>query len=231
MRNFNFNISSLFSNLGNGNAFGSFNLSDYASIKNGSYGKLMKSYYSEQKKTTGTDKATTTKPTKKDTAVDKSGLTQMKKEADSLKSAAEALNKEDIWKQTDGKYDMEKIAGAVKSFADAYNDTLSQASKVNSKDIAQDVRYMNSMSSTMSKALSKIGVTVGTDGKLSVDEEELKKANGSSIKSLFSGAVSYGSQIADKASEISKDALMNSSIYGSNGTASSALDGMFNKWI
>lgn len=126
---------------------------------------------------------------------------------------------------------MDKIVSTVKSFANEYNDTVTQASKVNSKDIAQDVRYMSSMTSTMSKALSKIGVTVGTDGKLSVNEDELKKANVSSIKSLFSGSASYGSQIADKASEISRDTVMNSSIYGSNGTLSSSLSSMFNKWI
>jgi len=233
MRGFNFNISSLFSNLGSNSTFGSFNFSDYASIKNGSYGKLVKSYYAEQKKSTASDKSdkTTTSKKNKEEAVDKTGLTQMKKEADGLKSAAEALNKEDLWKQTNGEYDMDKIVSAVKTFVSEYNDTVTQASKVNSKDIAQDVRYMSSMTSTMSKALSKIGVTVGTDGKLSVNEDELKKANVSSIKSLFSGTVSYGSQIADKASGISRDTVMNSSIYGSNGALSSSLSNMFNKWI
>lgn len=231
MRGFNFNISSLFSGFGSNSAFGSFNFGDYASIKNGSYGKLMKSYYAEQKKKPETSKTTTTPTAKKETAVDKTGLTQMKKEADGLKTAAEALNEDELWKQTDGKYDMDKIASAVKTFANEYNDTLTQASKVNSKDIAQDVRYMSSMTNTMSKALAKIGVTVGTDGKLSVNEDELKKASGTSIKSLFSGAVSYGSEIADKASNISKDAVMGSSIYGSNGALSSSLSSMFNKWI
>lgn len=231
MRNFNFNISSLFSGFGNSSGFGSFNFNDYASIKNGSYGKLMKSYYSEQKKTTTTDKTTTSKTNKKEDIADKTGLTQMKKEADALKTAAEALGKEELWEQSDGKYDMDKIVNAVKTFANEYNDTLTQAAKVNSKDVAQDVRYMSSMTNTMSKALSKIGVTVGTDGKLSVNEDELKKANVNSIKSLFTGPVSYGSQTADKANAISKDAVMNSSIYGSNGAVSSSLSSIFNKWI
>lgn len=235
MRGFNFNILSLFDGFGSNNSLGSINFSDYASIKNGSYGKLMKSYYTEQKKTARTEKTekdTTSKINKKkEAAVDKTGLTQMKKEADGLKTAAEALNKEELWKQTDGKYDMDKIVSAVKTFANEYNDTLNQASKVNSKDIAQDVRYMNSMTNTMSKALSKIGVTVGTDGKLSVNEDELKKANVTSIKSLFAGSVSYGSQISDRASEIARDTVMNSSVYGSNGALSSSLSNMFNKWI
>lgn len=232
MRGFNFDISSLFSNLGSGNSFSSFNFSDYASIKNGSYGKLVKQYYAEQKKTSVDDKATsTTSKTKKAEAVDNAPLAQMKKEADGLKSAAEALNKDELWKQTNGEYDMDKIVSAVKSFANEYNDTISQSSKVSSKDIGQDVRYMSSMTSTMSKALSKIGVSVGTDGKLSVDEDKLKEADVSSIKSLFSGTSTYGSQIADKASEISKDAIMSSSIYGSNGALSGSISSMFNKWI
>ena len=235
MRGFNFNISSMFGGFGSNNSLGTFNFSDYASIKNGSYGKLMKSYYAEQKKSTRaekTDKDTSSKINrKKEAAIDKTGLTQMKKEADGLKTAAEALNEDALWKQTDGKYDMDKIVSAVKTFANEYNDTLNQAAKVNSKDIAQDVRYMNSMTNTMSKALSKIGVTVGTDGKLSVNEDELKKANVTSIKSLFAGSVSYGSQISDRASEIARDTVMNSSVYGSNGALSSSLSNMFNKWI
>ena len=39
----NNNISSLFGSLNGNNSFGSINFSDYASIKNGSYGKLLKS--------------------------------------------------------------------------------------------------------------------------------------------------------------------------------------------
>lgn len=234
MRGFNFDISSLFSNLGSGSSFSSFNFSDYASIKNGSYGKLIKQYYAEQKKASVDDKTSSstsrTKEKKTDT-IDNAPLAQLKKEADGLKSAAEALNKDELWKQTNGEYDMDKIVSAVKSFANEYNDTISQSSKVSSKDIGQYVRYMSSMTNTMSKALSKVGITVGTDGKISIDEDKLKKSDVSSLKSLFTGSTSYGSQIIDKASEISKDAIMSSGVYGSNGALSHSISSMFNKWI
>ena len=234
MRGFNFDISSLFGNQNTGNSFGSFNFSDYASIKNGSYGKLVKSYYAEQKKSAVSDKSSSDKTKKNqfaDQTIDKSGMTQMKKEADSLKTAAESLNSDDLWKKTDGKYDVDKIVGAVKTFVNEYNDTLTQASKFNSKDVAQDIRYMSSMTSTMSKMLSKAGITVGTDGKMSLNEDSLKKADMTSVKSLFTGAVSYGSQTADRAAQISKDSLMSSSIYGSNGVLSSSISNMFNNWV
>lgn len=229
---FNFDVTSLFGGLNsnnNNNLFGGINLSDYSLIKRGGYKKLMKSYYDEQSgKTTHKNNVTTNK---KEQAVDKTGLTQMKKESDGLKSAVEAFNKDDLWKQTNGEYDMEKITGAVKSFVNEYNDVINQSSKVNSKEISQTMRYMSSMTNTMSKALSKIGVEVGVDGKLSINEDTLKKANVTSIKSMFTGAGSYGAQIEAKASEVSRATIMNSSMYSSNATLSSGLNGMYDKWI
>lgn len=230
MKGFNYNVSTLFGNVGNNNQFGSFSLTDYAQIKNGSYGKLIKSYYSESQKSEVKDKNTTVN-TKKEPAKDTTGLSQMKKEADSLKASTDTLNNADLWKATDGKYDTAKINEAVKGFVKNYNDTLAQASKVTSKDVSDSTNYMMSMTNTMSKALSKIGVNVGADGKLSLNEETLKKANINNVKSLFSGQASYGAQIADKATEISKAAVKNASLYSSNGTASSLLSGVFNQWV
>ncbi|MDD6038755.1 MAG: hypothetical protein PUD20_08190, partial [bacterium] len=212
----NFNISSLFSSLGSSNLLSSINFSDYASIRNGSYGKLLKAHYAEEKKTTASSKPATDK--KNDPTVKNTGLAQLKKESDSLKTAAENLKKEDLWKQTDGKYNMDKIADAIKTFAGEYNDTLAKASQVTPKAIATDVKYMKSMTATMSNALSKVGITIGFDGSMSVNEEKLKTANGSSVKSLFSGATSYGAQIAQKASEISRDTIRNTGVISSNGS-------------
>ncbi len=49
--NLNSNITTLFSSLNNSGSY-SFSLTDYASIKNGSYGKLLKAYYAKQAKET-----------------------------------------------------------------------------------------------------------------------------------------------------------------------------------
>lgn len=226
-----FDISSLFSNLGS-NSMSAFNLGDYAQIKNGSYRKLMKSYYSQQKETETPKKNTSSNVNaKKEAYVDKTGLSNMKKEADGMKEAAEALGKDALWEKTDGEYDVEKIAGAVKKFASEYNDVVSQGEKVSSTAVLQSMRFLKSMTNTMSKALSKVGISVGTDGKMTVDEEKMKKADMGSVKSLFSGAGSYGSQMVDKASEIARATVMNSNMYASNGTLSSSLSNMFNKWI
>ena len=233
-----FDITSMLGNSdsGSGNSMG-FNFADYAAIKNGSYGKLVKSYYSGTTKAVEAEKAQTAKAAektskKKETSdTDKTGLTQIKKDADLLKESANALGKDDLWKKTDGKPDTDKITAAVKDFADNYNKVIDQASKVSSKEIAQDMKNMTGMTSTFSKVLGKIGITVGTDGKMTVDEEALKKADTNTIKSLFDGNGTYGSQIADKANSIFRDADISSSIYDSSANASSALSSVYNQFI
>ena len=53
--------------------------------------------------------------------------------------------------------------------------------------------------------LSRVGITIGKDNKLSVDEEKLKKANINDLKSLFGGSYSsYVSSIGQRASDIQK---------------------------
>ncbi len=223
------NISSFFGNVQT-NGMNSFNFSDYASIKNGSYKKLVKSYLVQQKGDSADKGSTSVKKPKKDTT-DQTGLARMKTQADSLKKSAKELSDDALWKQTNGKYDMDKIAKAVKGFANDYNDTIDQAAKVTSRDVSQQTGFMTSMTKTMSTALSKVGITIGADGKMSVNEDELKKADTKQLKALFSGSASYGAQMEQKASAISSAALRNSSLYSSNGTLSSAISGTFEGWM
>lgn len=234
MKGNNSYLSSLFNNLTSGSLFGSVNFTDYASLKNGSYKKLVKAYYAEQnesvKNESKASEKTNSVKSKNSQSIDKSAMSQVKNDADDLKAAVNKLASEDLWKKTNDSYDEEKIKDAVKTFVDDYNNTLSQSSKVNSKEVSMDVQFMSSLSGTMSKTLSKAGISVGIDGKLSVSDDSLKKADISSIKSLFTGKVSYGSQIADKAEQISKDAVMNSSIYKNNGTSVSSIS-LFDNYI
>ena len=214
-----------------------FNFADYAAIKNGSYGKLVRSYYQgtareveSQKAATAYNKTGNTNNTAKASSaseIDKTGLGQIRKDADQLKTSTEALGSADLWKTKDNA----AIAGAVKDFAGDYNKVIDQASKVNSKEISQDIKSIKSMTDMFSKVLGKIGVSVGDDGKLSVDEEALKKADSATVRSLFEGNGTYGSQIADKANGISRDADMNSSLYSADATASSVISSVFNQFI
>ena len=67
---------------------GSFSLTDYMSIKNGSYGKLVKAYYAKQ----DVDTLSSSKDSVQKSTILKTG-------ADALKKSAEALSNDSLWEK------------------------------------------------------------------------------------------------------------------------------------
>ena len=205
---------------------GTFSLSDYASIKNGSYGKLLKAYYSKQdmeKAAFRTD------------SVQKSTL--MKSGADVLKKSADALNNDKLWekkiiKKKDEKtgeetevedYDWDAITKAVKSFVEDYNYVIEQAGDFNSRDVLRNAVWVTGITKANEKVLLKAGISVGKGNKLELDEEALKKTDIGTLKTLFTGHNSFSNKVSMKANSISNAAARCSGTYKSNGTYSNAL--------
>ncbi len=72
-----------------------------------------------------------------------------------------------------------------------------------------------------SRTLKRIGISVGSDNRMSIDEDKLKASSPLTMKSLFSGSYSLANRIADKASYIHRAATLNSlnlPTYNSKGT-------------
>ena len=168
-------VSTLFSSLGSSKSTGSgmfgINLSEYASIRSGSYGKLMRSYFSmdsakstsksdDSTKNTIEDLATTTSTSKDSTKT----LAAIESDAKELTDTAKALytrsNNKVFTKDSGGSYDTDKIYKAVKSFADDYNSMLDTAGKSSTNRISQSVSSMKNETSYNEKALKEIGITV-----------------------------------------------------------------------
>ena len=228
-------------------------LSDYASIKNGSYGKLMKTYYGQNTVKSADQGSKVTEKAKKSTSVDtdtKKALSDVKSEASALKSASEKLSttgkdnlfvKKDI-KAEDGSvkndYDRDAIYSAVSDFAKNYNDTVDAADKTNNLTTSSISSNISSMTNTMKNALSKVGVSVDTQGKMTVDEDKLKASDMKDVKALFNGPASYGAQIGKYAGQMASSAtnaltsLTGSAYSGSGSYASDMLSGTsFNSYF
>lgn len=232
--NTNVDYSYLFGGMQTPSAGSGFSLSDYVSIKNGSYGKLLKAYYAKQ----DAEKASSGGDT-----VQKSTL--MKTGADALKKSVEALKNDELWEkkvikekdETTGEeievtdFDRDAIAKAVKSFVEDYNDVVQQAGNSNSRDVLRDAVWMTGMTESSEKMLSKIGISVGKGNKLELDEETLKKADIHSLKTLFTGYNSFADKISMKANSISNAAARTSGTYKSNGTYNSALSELVSKKV
>ena len=213
---------------------GSFSLSDYATIKNGSYGKLLKAYYAKQ----DAEKAASGGET-----VQKA--TMMKTGADALKKSADGLNNDELWEKKkinkkDEKtgeeievedYDWDAITKAMKSFVEDYNDVIKQAGDSNSKDALRNAVWLTGITESNENMLSKIGITVGKGNELKLDEDALKKADISTLKTLFTGHNSFADKVSMKANSISNAAARYTGTYKSNGTYNNALSELVSKKV
>ena len=157
------------------------------------------------------DKSLTSLSTSKD---DTKTLKAIDNTTDALKESADTLlsngsnsvfrkvSKTDEKGNVTNEYDKDKIYGAVKQFVDDYNDVVDSVGKSNTSSIQSNAKAMYYLTQANKALLSSVGIGVDTDGKLSVNEESFKKADMSTVKSLFHGAGSYGYQVSAKASLI-----------------------------
>lgn len=251
---YNYN-SSLFSGLSSDSSSGmSSMLSDYMSIRNGSYGKLLKAYYAKQnadaaKSTSGASKKSASKKTA-ETAGDSKETAEYKtaqSDASALKTAAKALTSnsklfeqtvktttnEDGTETTAADYDRDAIAGAVKSFVSAYNSAVKSAYAQDSAIVQKKAASMVGETSSNKNMLARVGITIGEKNELTVDEKKLSTANISTLRTLFYGSGSYASNVERKASDIASmteqlaktAAASNASTYDRNGDYSSLATG------
>ena len=189
------------------------NYSEYANIRSGAYRKLLNSYYNPS------DKAENKQTVNKLANNSSLNLTNVKRSADSLKDSAEKLVSTDA-KSVFAGNDRDAVVNAIKSFVSDYNDVIDAVDATQSSSVLRNGLNMAKQTNAYSKSLAKVGVTIGSDSKLSVDETLLKSADLSDIKSLFNGVNSFAGQIYAKASQIGQAAQQSSgsSLYGSNGS-------------
>ena len=219
-----------------GNSLGNLNfLSDYASIKNGSYGKLMKAYYAKDAadKTASKGKDTETKKKSISTAADSAKtLSEIEKAADAMKESADSLlvkGSKSVFRKKNEKatvseeYDTDAIYKAGSGFVTDYNDLLSKTSAATSKNLQSKADTLAAVTSANEKLLSRVGITVNSDSSLSLDEEVFKKSDMGMVKNLFGTTGAYGYKVSAQASMIDYTAAKESTrsnTYTANGTYS-----------
>lgn len=206
----------LFSSLGSGAAgvAGSTFLLDYASIKNGSYLKLMKAYYAEDANDTVKSLVNSDATGKADSKT----LARVQTTADALKESADALlekssdsvfTKKDITtvdengvESTQKGYDTESIYKAVNSFVTNFNAVVDAVNDSGSESITKRAESMVNATISNLKLLNKIGITLNDDSTLSLDKDTFMEADMTTVKSLFGENGSYGYRVSAQSSLI-----------------------------
>ncbi len=203
-------------------------LTDYYSIKNGSYGKLVKAYYAQE------DSEEATSDTEK-------SLTIAQNDASSLKSSSIALTQTDsdsVFKKISKKdnesgetslvYDTDAIYKGVNSFVEDYNSVVETASETDINSVLKKALWMVNGTDTYETELKNVGITINSDNTLSIDEKKFKAADMNEVKSIFNGSQSLSASVYQKASDIYNlinSQINNGSTYSNSGSYTSLTTG------
>lgn len=123
----------------------------------------------------------------------------------------------------------DSTVGLVKNFADSYNKTMDSLEKSDSANALEKGVSLVNTTKAYARTLARIGITVGSDNRLSVDSDKLAKASEGDLKALFNGSYSYATKVADKASYISRAAGLSAQVsYNSKGQTNNIYDIMSN---
>lgn len=177
-------------------------LSDYAAIKNGSYGRMIKTYYAklEKQEAEESGKTDSKKAGKVKDSTSASAAQSLYKSASALTS----LNYDDRSEEN-----VNKITDSVSSFIKDYNSLMKSAAKSENTTVQKQAESLYNSYYSSYKLFSKIGITMNSDRTLSFDEDSMKKAlqdtehgNGATVKTLFGGIGSFADKAVNKASQI-----------------------------
>ncbi len=189
-------------------ALGQNTFSDLRMIKSGTYKKLLSAYYEKYGGTGSSNDAVSS---------EMSNLKKVTGDATNLKDSVNRLKRIDFSKEENG----ESSLAAAKSFADSYNSLIEDSVKVDRQGVLKDTLSLVNYMKKNAGMLNELGMKLGSDNKITFDEEKWKKAYSTSKSSMFNGVGSFGYQAAYKIGKISASS--------SAGTGKATPASMYNK--
>ncbi|MBR4726246.1 MAG: hypothetical protein IK071_10755 [Lachnospiraceae bacterium] len=190
-------------------------MGDYALIQNGAYKKLLNAYYNK-KDTAETAEQKAEKINLTTSSSDASGLNQ-----DINKLLNYAITEDN----------RENIKASLKSVVDKYNNLIDSAAKVDDVSVLRQALWMTQDTSALAATLSDIGISVGSNNKLTFDESKFDNAQLSSLNTAMSGRSSYFGKLADRSAALNNAASKTltgssaKSLYKPNGDYAKNLTG------
>lgn len=190
-------------------------LSDYASIKNGTYGKLMKAYFSTD---AGEEVSKVAKKNENlATSEEAKATAKVQSASDALKDSTDALletGKDSLFVQKDitakddkgvetttRGYDVEEIYKAVSSFVNNYNAVITAAGDSGNSTLENRATGMVNDTIGSLKSLKAIGITMNeNNGILTLDKDAFMTSDMEAVKKVFNGTGSYGYKVSTEAS-------------------------------
>lgn len=193
-------------------------LMDLQMIKSGTYKKALKAYYAKNPVKKSDDSDSKESIAESGKADSNANLSTLKSASQKLMDSATKLKNKNYSKVEKP----EDMLDDVKDFVSNYNSTLNATKNLNSYSILQTAVWMTGQTGTSAGVLGKMGISVNEDNTLSLDEEKFKKANVSTLKSVFSGNGSFAYRISQKASSLKTQSANQISVNSGKKTYSSS---------
>jgi hypothetical protein len=176
-------------------ALGENTFSDLNMIKKGTYKRLLSAYY-EKYGNTGSSSATDA------VSNEISNLKTVSGNASSLKDSISRLRRTDF----SNKENSEGSLAAAKSFVEGYNSLIENSVKVNRQSVLKDTLGLVNYMKKNAGMLNELGMKLGTDNKITFDEDKWNNAYSTSKSSMFNGVGSFGYQASYKIGKINSSA-------------------------
>ena len=129
-------------------------------------------------------------------------------DSSALRRAVETLN--GIYNTSD--YSGTEIYNAIRAFGDTYNNMIDSSGSTENRDITNLRKSIKSLSSKQQQELEKIGISIKSSGKLSIDEDKLKDSNPARVKKLFSSDSDFMKQLNKYAKKLTSKSASSGSI-------------------
>lgn len=159
------------------------------------------------------------------------------KAAQSLKEHTDKLaatGDESFWEKIKESGGSDEAYAAVETYVERYNSTLSSLKKSTN---VLDQYYSDMLKEAASdnrEQLEKIGITIGNDGKLSIDKEKLNASSVEDIQNVFTGEDGLASKTSFLADRIANNAKAGmestSNQYNGQGSVYSQYASQFDFW-
>lgn len=193
-------------------------LGDYFSIRNGTYLKVAKKFYSDENNLRN-KLGSASKIDEKQLDLTKSGaeaaIGSMVKLMDAKLYNKVEKRDADGYRYTD--YNKEDIYKNLNAFVDAYNNLVKNVGDLEDRQTLKNGVRMVEQTKVYSGALGKIGISIESDNTLKISEEAFNKADMSDVKSMFTGNVSFA--------KIMQNKFLN--VYNSASNTITAVDGLY----
>lgn len=137
------------------------------------------------------------------TAYSASKNDKLKTYADNVSSAVKGLESAFKTDSTTGDIDRAKAYDAASSFVDSFNELYSSTRGSGNSTVSNKSEFISKMTSAYSNKLSDVGISVGSDGKLSIDKDKFNSASSEDLDKIFGKKDSFASFMSTQANAVS----------------------------